>query len=546
MTQTVSPIRSQPQPLSVPRGSALYVGALLGPGLLLLPGLAAAQAGPASILAWLALLGISALLAVVFAALGKAFPSAGGVTGYAAAGLGPRAGAAAGWCFLAGVICGAPVVCLIGASYVADLTGGGQSVRCGVAAALLLVVLGLALGGVRATTTVQLVLVGLLIAVVIIAVAGSAPSAHAANWAPFAPHGWPAIGRAASTLMLSFVGWEAVAPLTARFGDPARQLPRVIAIAFALTTALYLGLAVATIAVLGPGAGTEVPLAELLRLALGPAGRAAAAVAAVVLTLGATNAYLSGAAAMAAELTGRRDARRGPGARPRLASQRSLTSWPRLASWRDPASTRPLLALIAAAGLLVIGLYAVRIVSTAQLVEIPTTLFLAVYLACTLSAARTLAGGARRAARPAALAVGAVLLFSGWALAIAAAVAVTAAFRYRPRRPGDGLAAPAPALRRQLPEIPAGDLGRGPVPWWQRPADSRVISRRDSQPGMAVHDLRSRSMTPQTSARSRCTADPPRCEPEGRMIFLFTGEQLDLRLRRCGAASPPGVWCRGT
>ena len=308
MTQTVSPIRSQPQPLSVPRGAALYVGALLGPGLLLLPGLAAAQAGPASILAWLGLLGISALLAVVFAALGKAFPSAGGVTGYAAAGLGPRAGAAAGWCFLAGVICGAPVVCLIGASYVADLTGGGLAVRCGVAAALLLVVLGLALGGVRATTTVQLVLVGLLITVVVIAVAGSVPSAHAANWAPFAPHGWPAIGRAASTLMLSFVGWEAVAPLTARFGDPARQLPRVIAIAFAITTALYLGLAVATIAVLGPGAGTEVPLADLLRQAVGPAGRAAAAVAAVVLTLGATNAYLSGAAAMAAELTGRRPA----------------------------------------------------------------------------------------------------------------------------------------------------------------------------------------------------------------------------------------------
>ena len=138
---------------------------------------------------------------------------------------------------------------------------------------------------------------------------------------------------------------------------------------------------------------------------------------------------------MAAELTGRRGARRGPGARQQPASERRLTtrrSRPRLASWRDPGSTRPLLALIAAAGLLVIGLYAVRIVSTAQLVEIPTTLFLAVYLACTLSAARTLAGGARRAAQPAALAVGAVLLFSGWALAIAAAVAVTAALRYHP------------------------------------------------------------------------------------------------------------------
>ena len=37
-----------------------------------------------------------------------------------------------------------------------------------------------------------------------------------ANWTPFAPHGWLSVGRAAATLMLSFVGWEAVAPLTGR------------------------------------------------------------------------------------------------------------------------------------------------------------------------------------------------------------------------------------------------------------------------------------------------------------------------------------------
>jgi len=143
------------------------------------------------------------------------------VIGYTAAGLGQRAGAAAGWCFLAGVVCGAPIVCLIGATYVAELTGGGQLMRAAVAAGLLLAVLGLALGGVRATTAAQLVLVALLIVVVVVAVAGSAPAARAANWAPFAPHGWPSIGRAASTLMLSFVGWEAVAPLTARFADPS-------------------------------------------------------------------------------------------------------------------------------------------------------------------------------------------------------------------------------------------------------------------------------------------------------------------------------------
>ena len=66
---STSPARTLP--LSVPRASALYIGALFGPGLLLLPGLAAQQAGPASIIAWVALLGLSAIFATVFAALGR-------------------------------------------------------------------------------------------------------------------------------------------------------------------------------------------------------------------------------------------------------------------------------------------------------------------------------------------------------------------------------------------------------------------------------------------------------------------------------------------
>ena len=161
------------QNLTTTRASALYIGALLGPGLLLLPGLAAAQAGPASILAWLALLALSGLFAVVFSALGRRFPSAGGVMGYVTAGLGTRAGLAVGWSFLAAVVGGAPLVCLIGASYVTEFTGGGQLARAGAAALLLVIVLTLAAGGLRASTSAQLVLVSLLIGVVTVAIAGS-------------------------------------------------------------------------------------------------------------------------------------------------------------------------------------------------------------------------------------------------------------------------------------------------------------------------------------------------------------------------------------
>jgi len=172
MTLTAQNQPGTPPPLTASRGAALYIGALLGPGLLLLPGLAAAEAGPASILAWLGLLILSGLFAAVFSALGRHTPSAGGVIGYVTAGLGSRAGLATGWMFLAGVVCGAPIVCFIGASYVTELTGGGQLTRAAVAAALLLIVVGLAAGGLRASTAAQLVLVSLLVIVVVVAATG--------------------------------------------------------------------------------------------------------------------------------------------------------------------------------------------------------------------------------------------------------------------------------------------------------------------------------------------------------------------------------------
>src|ERR1700751_5299962 len=136
-----SPVAPGPAGLTTARGAALYIGAVPGPGLLLLPGLAAAEAGPASVLAWAGLLVLSGLFAVVFGSLGQSFPSAGGGIGYVRAGLGARAGRVAGWSFLAGVVAGAPVVCLIGAGYVTELTGGGTLTRAPIRAALLVAVL---------------------------------------------------------------------------------------------------------------------------------------------------------------------------------------------------------------------------------------------------------------------------------------------------------------------------------------------------------------------------------------------------------------------
>ncbi len=151
-------------PLSTRAAAALYLGALLGPGVLILPALAAEAAGPASVIAWAALLAISAPVAVVFAALGVRQPEPGGTAAYARRAFGPRAGAVTGWWFLAGVAVGAPAVALIGWLYVAELLGAGRSGAVVAAAGMIAAVTAANAVGLRATARLQLALAGVLAA----------------------------------------------------------------------------------------------------------------------------------------------------------------------------------------------------------------------------------------------------------------------------------------------------------------------------------------------------------------------------------------------
>lgn len=395
---------------------ALYVGALFGPGLLMLPGLAAGIAGPASVLAWAGLLAVSALFALVFTALGTRFPEGGGVIAYTAAGLGHRAGRVVGWCFLIAVVLGAPVVCLIGAGYVTALTGGGRGATTLVAALLLAGVTALTTAGARAGTAVQMVLVGVLLAVVVVAVAGSLPSAQASHWTPFAPHGWAAVGSAASVLMLSFVGWEAAAPLTRRLADPARSLPRITAIAFGVTTVVYLALAVAVVAVLGAGAAGTVPAADLLRVAVGSVGPAIAAGAAVVLTLAAVNSYLTGAAALVAHLRAEQD--QGSAAHAIADGDGDGDGVKR------GSGARGFFVWIAVAGCVELTAEAFGLVDATRMITLTTSLFLVVYVASMASATRVLTGWLRGAAGMACAASAVVLGFAGVSAVLAGLVGI--------------------------------------------------------------------------------------------------------------------------
>src|SRR4051794_24671034 len=365
--------------LGITRGAALYVGALIGPGLLLVPALAVEAAGAASIVAWSALLLLSAPLAITFAALGVRHPVSGGVATYVREGLGKDAAAITGVWFVTAVMLGTPAVSVIGGYYVADLTGSGTAVAAVVGLAMFAAGLVAKLFGVRVSSGFQLALSSVLIVVMAVAISVALPTRGGRNWSPFAPHGLWAIGTAANILVWLFVGWEAVAQLAGEFRRPGHDLPRAIGVAFALVTILYVGVAVATIGVTA-GTRSRVPLADLIAVGFGRAGRDATAVLAVALTMGTMNVYTGGMAKLAAALATE-------GALPRWLGADVHRSVPR----------RPLFVIAAAGMALLAGLVA-GFSSTSDLIRATSACFIAVYLLAVLSAVRILDGRVRAVA----------------------------------------------------------------------------------------------------------------------------------------------------
>ncbi|QYX79579.1 APC family permease [Streptomyces akebiae] len=289
--------------LGLGQGTALYVGAVLGPGVLALPALAAAAAGPASMVSWAVLLLLSIPVAVTFAALGARYPDGGGVAGFVARAFGPRTAACVGWLFYAAVPAGVLAGAMAGGNYVAEVLGLSQSAGYGAAAAILMVAVAANYAGLQVSGRMQLVLVGLLVLLLVCATVLAAPHVTADHFTPFAPEGWMSIGSAALVLFYAFSGWEAASHLSAEFADPRRHLPRATAITLTTVGVLYLGLSVVTIGVLGAQAGSsDVPLMLLLERGVGSGARGLAAAAAVCLSLGAVNTFIAGAARLGAAL----------------------------------------------------------------------------------------------------------------------------------------------------------------------------------------------------------------------------------------------------
>ena len=313
--------------LGIAQGTALYIASVLGTGILVLPGLAAQVAGPASVLSVLIIFFLSIPLAGTFAALAARYPDSGGVASYVRKSMGNTWARVAGYLFYFGVAAGEPVVAVMGAEYVVAIAGIDRSMLPVIAGVLFLVPFTLNMFGVKVAGWVQLGLSALLVVVVIGVVAYGAPAVHQESFTPFMPHGWVGVGVAISLFVWAFAGWEVGTHIAAEFKNSRRTIPIATGIALVIVGLAYLALQWVTIGVLGERAGEgSVPLLTLVNETAPKAGSVIIASIAAIVSLGVLNAYLAAIGKLGASLGRDGDLPRylAKGAEPEVVPRRSL------------------------------------------------------------------------------------------------------------------------------------------------------------------------------------------------------------------------------
>ncbi len=290
--------------LSFPQIVALYIGAVLGSGILLIPGLAAEMAGPASIIAWVAMSILVIPMAITMGLLAARHPHAGGVSHFVRLAYGDRLGNMVGWFFLSSVPIGAPILAITGSKYVSVLLNWGDAQVFTLAALILISVVVMNIIGLQVAGKVQTIVVSLILAILLLAIGTSIPHATVNNFTPFLPNGWLSVVQAAGLLFWCFIGWEAVTHLSAEFVDPQKNAIRGVFWSAGIVALLYFGIAFMTVATHSYGNGlSEASLSVMIQLSLGKFGGWVVAVTALFICIATANAYVSAAARTAYALS---------------------------------------------------------------------------------------------------------------------------------------------------------------------------------------------------------------------------------------------------
>lgn len=253
--------------------SASFNG-IVGVGIFGLPALVAGVLGPAAILAYLVCLALLALVGLCFAEAGSRVSDAGGLYAYARAAYGPVLSGVAGMLVLvANTVASSAALARF---LVEALAALWPPVAGAAASTIFLALLYGALAvvnirGVQGSARLTAIMAAIKLAPLVLLVVAGAFAIDPVNLA------WPGvpdaatIGQGAVILVFAFIGLETGLATGGEARDPARTVPRAIALTLVLVAALYIGLQLVAQGVLGPALATEsTPLVATASAVFGP------------------------------------------------------------------------------------------------------------------------------------------------------------------------------------------------------------------------------------------------------------------------------------
>ncbi len=278
--------------LTLPQIIALYTGAVLGSGTLIIPGIAAEMAGPASLVAWglMSILGLP--MALTMGMLSAKYPDAGGVSHFVTKAFNAQAGSLTGWYFIMAVAIGAPVIALTGAGYLCTALELEGPYRIFIAALILFFSLAINFAGIKITGQVQIAVVLGIVAILVITISGGLTKIEAANFTPFAPSGWFNVASSTTVLFWCFLGWEAVSNISSEFKDPEKDAIRGTTIAAIVIGIIYFMTALVIVGTHSYGDNiSDTSLVHIIKMTFGKSGAVLAGLAALFICIAPVVAY---------------------------------------------------------------------------------------------------------------------------------------------------------------------------------------------------------------------------------------------------------------
>lgn len=233
----------------------LGIGAIIGTGIFVLTGVAAANySGPALVISFV-IAGIACgCAALCYSEFASMVPAAGSAYTYGYIALGEFWAWIIGWDLILEYAFAIGTVSIGWSGYIVNIFGDlgitlPQSLTVapssgGIinlpAVIIIAFVTFVNVIGVKQSTTVNNVIVGIKLVVIALFIILGISHVNSSNWHPFMPYGWSGVVSGASVIFFSYIGFDAVSTAAEEVKNPQKDLPRGIIISLIVCTVLYI------------------------------------------------------------------------------------------------------------------------------------------------------------------------------------------------------------------------------------------------------------------------------------------------------------------